>query len=198
VRRGPRCQTRREDAVWHRAAVKLALAKPVDAGTKTNAIDGRRRDDQNQHDHDNDAFHCYSHPFLGATTTTQSHPSYSGRRLPTPPARSTAPRTSPQSVQKVSVTAGVAGIKPKSVPPSTNSATNTSTPPAIPHRQTCLATRLRLSRGRLRRVCVAGLALCRADRAGLWASAMVMAAVPREWWRLRVMSSNVCLPPIRI
>jgi hypothetical protein len=182
VRRGPRSQTRREDAVWHRAAVKPALAKPVDAGTKTNTIDRRRRDDQNQHDHDNDAFHYCSLPFLGTATTIRSYPSYLGRRLSLPPARSTAFRRSPQTVQKVSATAGVAGTKLKSLPPSTNSAAVASTPPIVPHRQTCLTTRLRLSRGRPCRICVAGPALQRADRARPWASAMIMAAVPRGWW----------------
>ncbi len=141
-------------------------AKAVDAGTKTNTINRRRRDDQYQHNHDNDAFHNYSPPFLEATTTIKSYPSYSGRRLSIPPPRSTASKASPQCVQKVTVTAGVAAIKPKSVSPTTNSATNASTPPTIPHRQTYFATRPRLSCARLCRVCVAGLCVCRADRAG--------------------------------
>src|ERR687897_489430 len=58
--------------------------------------------------------------FLDTAMTIKSYPSSSsGRRLPIPPAKSTAPRTSPQTVQKVTVTAGVAGITPKSITPTT-------------------------------------------------------------------------------
>src|SRR5215216_300638 len=81
-------------------------------------------------------------PVLDTTMTIKSYPSSSGGRLPIPPARSTAPRTSPQAVQKATVTAGVAGITPKSITPTTNSPTNTSTPPTIPHRYTCFAAAL--------------------------------------------------------
>src|SRR5829696_3619314 len=81
-------------------------------------------------------------PFLDTTMTTKSYPSSSGSRLPIPPARVTAPRTSPQAVQKVTVTAGVAGITPKSITLTTNSATNTSIPPTIAHRYTCFAAAL--------------------------------------------------------
>src|SRR5918997_2037918 len=71
-------------------------------------------------------------PLLDTTTTIKNYPSSSGRLLPIPPARSTAPRTSPQAVQKATVTAGLAGTTPKSITPTTNSATNASTPPTIP------------------------------------------------------------------
>src|SRR5215204_4876653 len=81
-------------------------------------------------------------PVLDTTMTIKSYPSSSGGRLPIPPARSTAPSTSPQAVQKATVTAGVAGITPKSITPTTNSATNTSTPQTIPHRETYIGAAL--------------------------------------------------------